>query len=139
MILWPMRLVRAPQGARLPIPKSSQGKEMEEKEEEEEEGCSESLTGHKLLQLTTRDSLWLQKDKVHGEQKAELKKDAFPTWVGKVKCMIRSQMEEFTHGNCTASFDRVSRIAHHGKQGACEDPWNVLWLFNGTRDFYLFI
>lgn len=24
-------------------------------------------------------------------------------------------------------------------QGAWEDPWNVLWSFNGTRDFYLFI
>lgn len=45
-----MGLVGAPQGALLPIPKSSQGKEMEEREEEEkEEECSVSHSSQALL------------------------------------------------------------------------------------------
>lgn len=49
MVLWPMGLVGAPQGALLPIPKSSQGKKMEEREEEEEEECSVSHSSQALL------------------------------------------------------------------------------------------
>lgn len=36
-----------------------------------------------------------QRDKIHNEQKTEVEKDAFPRMGVEVKCLIRSQREEY--------------------------------------------
>lgn len=118
----------------------SQGKKMEEREEEMD-GCSQSLPAQKhswLLQLTSWGSPWLKRNKMQRAQEAEMEKDAFPT-MGLQGLSVWSEVKwKSIHDKCSASSNRVSTTARHGKQGACEDPRNVLWSFNGTRDFYFF-
>lgn len=119
----------------------SQGKKMEEREEEMD-GCSQSLPAQKhswLLQLTSWGSPWLKRNKIQRAQEAEMKKDAFPM-MGLQGSRVWSEVRwKSIHDKCSASSNRVSTTARHGKQGACEDPRDVLWSFNGTRDFYFFI
>lgn len=101
-------------------------------------GCSQSLTAQKhsqLLQLTTRDS---RGTKYTMNKKQRWRRTPSPGWVWKSSAWSEVRGKS-THDKSSASSNSVSRIALHGKQGVCGDPWNVLWSFNGTRDFYLFI